>query len=93
LLQGRRQRKKEEMKDVIIQSVVEQTVDSIKMRQQKREWGAFSCQHFIHPLSEDWILRAIENLLANALKYTPEGGRIEVSVTSYLEWKEAGVVE
>jgi signal transduction histidine kinase len=87
---------KEEMKDVLIQSVVERAVDFIKdAAAEKRievRFSASPCIPRIH-CHEDWILRAIENLLANALKYTPEGGRVEVTVTSYLEWKEGGVVE
>jgi signal transduction histidine kinase len=87
---------KKEMKDVLIQSVVERAVNSIKdAAAEKRIEVRFSASSFIPriPCHEDWILRAIENLLANALKYTPEGGRVEVTVTSYLEWNEGGIVE
>jgi len=90
------QKIKEEMKDVLIQSVVERAVDSIKdAAAEKRIEVRFSTSPSIPsiPCHEDWILRAIENLLANALKYTPGGGRVEVTVTSYLEWEEGGVVE
>jgi signal transduction histidine kinase len=90
------QKIREEMKDVQIQAVVERAVDSIKdAAAEKRIEVRFSVSSDDPPIScyEDWILRAVENLLANALKYTPEGGRIEVTVTSYLEWKEGGVVE
>ena len=84
------------MKDVIIQSVVERAVDAMKdAAAEKKIELHFSASPNISaiPCREDWILRAIENLLANALKYTLEGGRVEVTVTSYLEWKERGIVE
>jgi len=90
------QRIKDEMKDVLIQAVVERAVDSIKdAAAEKGIEVHFSTSPCIPPIPchEDWILRAIENLLANALKYTSGGGRIEVTVTSYLGWKELGIVE
>jgi signal transduction histidine kinase len=39
------------------------------------------------------LQRAIANLIQNALKYTPGGGRVEVSVTTYFRQDEKGVVE
>jgi len=90
------QRIKEEMKPVSIQWVVERAVRSMKdAAAEKRIEMHFSASSLTPsiPCHEDWILRAIENLLGNALKYSWEGGKVEVKVTSYLERKEQGVVE
>jgi two-component system, sensor histidine kinase and response regulator len=87
---------KEGVKDVPLEPIVERAVDSIRhAAEEKRIEVLFSAGVCIPsiPCHEDRILRAIENLLGNALKYTPQGGRIEVSVTCYLQWKERGIVD
>jgi signal transduction histidine kinase len=42
---------------------------------------------------EALLERAIENLITNAIKFTPMGGRVEVSVIPYLMNEGGGVVE
>jgi signal transduction histidine kinase len=37
-------------------------------------------------LPQGWVARIVENLLANALKYTPSGGRVEIVVDSDEQW-------
>jgi signal transduction histidine kinase len=39
------------------------------------------------------LRRAVENLISNAIKYTPEGGRVEVSVVPYFLKEGGGIVE
>jgi signal transduction histidine kinase/predicted metal-dependent phosphoesterase TrpH len=90
------QEKKWEMKEIEIPPMVQQVIDLLKeaSREKKIEIH-FEASPSI-PLvycHEQLFSRAIENLLDNALKYTPEGGKVDVTITSYLPWKDGGVIE
>ncbi|MBN2245105.1 MAG: response regulator, partial [Candidatus Aminicenantes bacterium] len=87
---------KEGMREVEINSIVQRTIESLteSIREKNIEI------RFVSPPSlpavycqEQLVLRAIENLLGNALKYTPRGGEIDVTLTSYTHWKNGGIVE
>ena len=87
---------KEEVKEVEIQSMVQQAIDLLKDASRDKNIEIHFETSPSIPLvycQEQLLFRAIENLLSNALKYTPGGGRIDVTVTSYIEWKNGGVVE
>ncbi len=85
-----------EIKEADIQSIIHQVIDLLKeLSREKKIEIRFEASPSI-PLircHEQLMFRAIENILNNALKYSPEGGRVDVTVTSYLEWKDAGIVE
>jgi signal transduction histidine kinase/predicted metal-dependent phosphoesterase TrpH len=87
---------KEEMKEVEVQPMIQQAIDLIKDASRDKNIEIHFETSPSIPLvycQEQLLFRAIENLLSNALKYTPGGGRIDVTVTSYIEWKNGGVVE
>ena len=85
-----------EVKRVDIQLMIQQAIQLLKETREAKNIEVHfdpspSAPHiFCH---EQLIFRTIENLLNNALKYTPRGGRIDITITPYLQWKEGGFVE
>lgn len=74
-----------EMEEVEMQTLVRRTVDLLRASgaEKKIEIDFRSHSHLPSVFCNvRWMQRALENLLANALKYTPEGGRVEVAVGS-----------
>jgi two-component system sensor histidine kinase/response regulator len=86
----------DEIKEVDIQWMIQQGIDLLKEISTEKKIGIhFEASPSIPPIycHQQLISRSIENILNNALKYTPEGGKVDITVTSYLEWKDVGIVE
>jgi len=85
-----------EVKKVDIQVMIQQVIHLFKeTREAKNIEVHFDPSPPVTPIfcHEQSIFRTIENLLSNALKYTPRGGRIDIAIIPYLQWKEGGFVE
>jgi signal transduction histidine kinase len=73
-----------EMGEVEIPSLVKRTVDLLRdAGREKKIEIEFRSPSSLPAVfcNERWMQRALENLLSNALKYTPEGGKVEVEVS------------
>jgi signal transduction histidine kinase len=86
----------DQMTEVDIKSLVQQAVDLLKegcsqksIEIQLRTSPSIPAINCHEPL----MYRALVNLLSNGLKYTPRGGKIEVSVHAYFNKKGTGVLE
>jgi signal transduction histidine kinase len=84
------------MREVDIKSLVRQAIDLLKescleksIEIQLRTSPSIPLISCHEPL----MYRALVNLLSNALKYTPRGGEIEVSIHAYFNKKGTGVLE
>ena len=85
-----------EIKEVDIQQLIQQVVSLLKETSEEKKIDICfdplpAIPHIL--CQEQLMFRAIENILNNALKYTPSGGKVNVTITPYLQWKEGGFVE
>ena len=88
--------RKEEMREVEIPSMVQQVVDLLKdAAREKKIEILFQSPPSIPTIQchEHLLQRAVDNLISNALKYTPNEGKVEISMAHYLEGNNGGVVE
>jgi len=73
-----------EMREIEMPTLVKRTVDLLRASGRDKEIDIeLRADSNLPPVfcNERWMQRALENLLSNALKYTPEGGKIEVGVS------------
>jgi signal transduction histidine kinase len=85
-----------EIKEVDIQRLIQQVINLLEeTSQEKKIKICFDSSAPIPHLfcHEQLIFRTFENLLSNALKYTPHGGKVDVTLTPYLQWEEGGFIE
>jgi signal transduction histidine kinase/predicted metal-dependent phosphoesterase TrpH len=86
----------EQVKEVDVKSLVQQTIDLLKeSASEKNIEIEFKASLSILKISchESLMYRALVNLLTNALKYTPRGGKVEVALITYLNKRGTGVME
>jgi signal transduction histidine kinase/predicted metal-dependent phosphoesterase TrpH len=88
---------KGKMREVDIGSMVKQVVELLRdVAIEKNIEIHLQSSDPIPPLlcNEPFLQRAITNLISNAFKFTPEGGRVEVSVIPYFrKGRDGGVLE
>jgi signal transduction histidine kinase len=90
------QEKKDEMKEIDIQPLIQQAIDLLKEAYRDKSIEiCFEASSSLPPVicREQLLSRAIENVLSNAFKYTPNGGKVEVSVNPYRLKEDTEVIE
>jgi signal transduction histidine kinase/predicted metal-dependent phosphoesterase TrpH len=86
----------EQMKVVDVKSLVQQTIDLLKESASEKGIDIeFKVSRSTQKISchESSMYRALVNLLSNALKYTPRGGKVEVALITYINKRGTGVME
>lgn len=84
-----------EMEEVEIQTLVRTSVDLLRAAgREKRIEIEFRSNSNLPTVfcNERWMQRALENLLSNALKYTPEEGKVEVAVSLSAEGESVEII-
>jgi two-component system sensor histidine kinase VicK len=87
---------KNQMREVEMESLVKGVIDLLRNSGRKKEIEIlFRSSPPISPLrcNELLLQRALGNVISNAFKYTPRGGKVEVAVIPYIREGDGGVVE
>lgn len=84
-----------EMKEVEIQTLVKRTVDLLQATGRDKN---IEIEFLSHPnlslvlCNERWMQRGLENVLLNALKYTSEGGKVQISAVASADGESVEII-